>query len=73
MQENLKTVKEIAPILKCSPCTIYRLVESGKLPHHRIGMKYLFTQKDIEDYLNSCRFTPTVNDKGEAGSIPIGA
>jgi excisionase family DNA binding protein len=66
MQENLKTIKEIALILKCSPCTIYKLVESDKLPYHKIGMWYLFTQKDIEGYLNSCRFTPTVTEKEES-------
>jgi excisionase family DNA binding protein len=45
---------EAAKELRLSPCTIYRLVASGKVPCHRISKKIFFTPQDIEQYLSQC-------------------
>ena len=52
------TVKEVAQRLNVSQSCIYQLVETGKLPHHRIGIgrgAIRFTETDLADYLTHAR------------------
>ena len=52
------TVKEVAQRLNVSPSCIYQLVESGKLPHHRIGLgrgAIRFSDNDVAEYLEVVR------------------
>jgi len=54
----LFTVKDVAQRLNVSPSCIYQLVETGKIPHHRIGLgrgAIRFSEEDIESFLNSSR------------------
>ena len=54
----LLTVKEVAQRLAVSASCIYQLVETGKLPHHRIGVgrgAIRFSEDDIADYLQLVR------------------
>jgi excisionase family DNA binding protein len=47
--ENLElwTVGEVAQILRVSRPTVYRLVESGELPAHRIGGSIRIGRDDL--------------------------
>lgn len=48
---NLKTVDEIAPLLRSSTTTIRRLIHKGELPYTKIGKKFLFTDDHISMFL----------------------
>ena len=55
---RLLTVADVAEWLSISCSLVYQLVESGKLPVHRIGNgrgAIRFQAADIEAYLNDCR------------------
>ncbi|GHT83328.1 hypothetical protein FACS1894137_04150 [Spirochaetia bacterium] len=60
---HLMTVKEAAPSYKMAEITLYRLLRKGKVPHHRIGKKYLFTPEDIQQYLEKCAVPATEGAK----------
>lgn len=50
----LLTVKEVAQRLNVSQSCIYQLVETGKIPHHRIGTgrgAIRFSEANIESFL----------------------
>lgn len=50
----LLTIKDVAQRLNVSQSCIYQLVETGKIPHHRIGTDrgaIRFTEVNIEGYL----------------------
>ena len=49
------TVKELAELLKVTEKTIYRMVDRGQLPCHRIGRIKRFSRDDVEAFLNRCR------------------
>jgi excisionase family DNA binding protein len=54
----LLTVKDVAQRLNVSQSCIYQLVETGKIPHHRIGVgrgAIRFTEDDITLYLQNSR------------------
>ena len=48
---ELKTIKEIAPILRAAPVTIYRLIRMGELPCTKVGRRFLFSEKNIAEFL----------------------
>ncbi|MBI1311744.1 helix-turn-helix domain-containing protein [bacterium] len=57
----LLTVKDVAQRLNVSQSCIYQLVETGKIPHHRIGVgrgAIRFTEDDITEYLQNAREQP---------------
>ena len=57
----LLTVKDVAQRLNVSQSCIYQLVETGKLPHHRIGIgrgAIRFSEEDIAKYLEVTRKEP---------------
>ena len=45
----LSTTAEIAECLREHPNTIRRLAAEGRLPHYRIGTKYLFDLSEIKE------------------------
>jgi excisionase family DNA binding protein len=49
--KKIFTPQEIAEFLHVAPTTIYAELERGKLPHSRVGRKYIITQRHLEDYL----------------------
>lgn len=54
MVVKLYTVEEAAELLRVSEDKIYRLRRAGEIPHHKIGGTVLFSEEDIQDYLDSC-------------------
>ena len=46
------TVQEVSKILGVAPATIYAELKRGKLPHSRVGRKYLITRQNLEEYLS---------------------
>ncbi len=46
------TVQEVSKILHVAPATIYAELKHGKLPHSRVGRKYLITRQNLEEYLS---------------------
>jgi excisionase family DNA binding protein len=50
--KKLFTPREIATILQVVPATIYAELERGKLPHRRVGRRYIITRKHLETYLS---------------------
>ena len=50
--KKLFTPREIAAILQVVPATIYAELERGKLPHRRVGRRYIITRKHLEVYLS---------------------
>jgi|GEM_PF-2461519 len=49
--KKIFTPQEIAELLHVAPTTIYAELERGRLPHTRIGRKYIITRRQLEDYL----------------------
>jgi excisionase family DNA binding protein len=56
--ERLITVADLAETLKVSTKTVYRLVESRKLPHYRLAGGLRFRMADVNDYVDACRVEP---------------
>jgi excisionase family DNA binding protein len=44
-----KTLEEAAGVLRYSKRTLRRFIADGKIPHVRIGRKYLFRESDLLD------------------------
>jgi len=65
MNNELLTIKNAAPLLRCCEMTLRRFVHAGKIGYQKIGNRYFVTTSDVEDFLASCRFTP-VAGKGES-------
>ncbi len=60
------TVRDVAVLLKVSQGAVYTLVESGVLPHHRIGAGrgvIRIREDDLDRYIDSCRVDTTTNDE----------
>jgi len=55
---NLITPVELADALRVSKATIYRLIDSRRIPFHKIGGVIRFTQEDISMYLNMSKIKP---------------
>lgn len=49
------TVSQLADLLQLTEMTIYRMVNRGELPCYAIGRIKRFRQRDIEQFLESCR------------------
>jgi len=52
---KLYTINQVAEVLAVSKITVYRLVETRKIPFYKIKGCIRFTEKDIFDYLNQSR------------------
>ena len=46
------TVKEVAQYLNVSEKTVYRWVNDGKIPHHRVDGQYRFNRTDLQEWAN---------------------
>lgn len=59
MTERWLNVEEIAKHLGIAPITIYRWVEKGAMPSHRLGKFWRFKASEVDHWI----------DKGEAKDI----
>ena len=51
MDEIIFNIVEVADYLKCSPTTIRRLAKKQRIPFFRIGKKYNFNKKIIDNWI----------------------
>ncbi len=51
--EKLLTVNDLASCLSVRKSTVYSLVESGKIPHYRIGHQIRFSSSEISAWLET--------------------
>lgn len=56
VKDKLLEVAQVAKMLTISPSTVYRLIESGKLPHVRVGaVNGIRVRKSaLDEYLRGC-------------------
>lgn len=50
---ELRTVAEVAELLRVSNMTVYRLIRSGELPALRVGKSYRIRSGDLDTYLST--------------------
>jgi excisionase family DNA binding protein len=50
---RLRTVAEVAAVLRVSNMTVYRLINAGELPALRVGKSYRIRQGDLDAYLTT--------------------
>jgi len=60
---TLKTIKELSAILHSAPVTVRRLIAAKKINYKKVGSRYLFTDEQIAEYLQSVDVTN--NEGGE--------
>ncbi|OGT38288.1 MAG: excisionase [Gammaproteobacteria bacterium RIFCSPHIGHO2_12_FULL_38_14] len=47
------SVEEIADHLKISKETVYRWLEKGKIPAHRVGKQWRFKPSEVDEWVRS--------------------
>jgi excisionase family DNA binding protein len=57
MQELL-TVCEVARVLGRKPWSVYMAIQRGEIPALKIGRSVRIQPKELEEYLERCRFKP---------------
>ena len=62
---NLKSIKEVAPLLNCAEISVRRLIRARKIPFHKVGSRYLFSEENIQQYLNSTKVEPMTGGVNE--------
>jgi excisionase family DNA binding protein len=55
---KLYTIDQVAAIMSVSKITVYRLIESRKIPYYRIKGCIRFAEADVWEYLRSNRIGP---------------
>ena len=58
--DPVMTIPELATFLKLAPSTVYRLSSEGKIPGRKVGGRWRFSRKAIEEWLAA----PTSVDVG---------
>src|SRR5262245_48585359 len=66
---DLLTTNQVQTLLRVDRTTIYRLVESGRLPAIRVGKQWRFSRPDIERWLQSQAVASAPTD-GPAEQVP---
>ncbi len=55
MHGNLLDIPETARYLRISKSTLYRWVHQKKIKYIKIGSRVIFSQSDIDEFINSNR------------------
>ena len=50
---SLRTVAEVAAVLRVSNMTVYRLIKAGELPALRVGKNYRIRSDDLDAFLTT--------------------
>jgi len=58
LKEMFLTPDEFARVLKVSRTTIYRIIDSRKMPFYKINGSIRFKKDDVEEYIAGSRFEP---------------
>jgi excisionase family DNA binding protein len=58
----VRTVEEVAPILRVNKSTVYRLCKDRILGHTRVGDRILIRDEDIRRYLDAGHQAPATPD-----------
>jgi len=53
MDDNVLTLDEAVSFLKVSKSTLYKLLESGRIPARKLGRRWRFSRSDLEQWLRS--------------------
>lgn len=56
--EVLMTIEEVAAFLSLSRDTVYRMVQSGKLPASKVGNQWRFKREELHQWLELNKNTP---------------
>ena len=64
MENSLFSVAQVASRLGIAQITVRRLITAQKIPHHRIGGRYLFNDDDLASFLESTQ-VPAKGAKNE--------
>jgi len=64
----LKSVLEVSELLGISTITLRRLIKLRRISYRRIGDRYLFSQNDIDSYVESVK-VQAVSKKKDATSV----
>ena len=67
------TAQEVTKFLHVAPATIYAELKRGKLPHSRVGRKYIITRQNLEKYLSPEVVQELLDAKTEAVTKKSGA
>ena len=58
----LFTPQEASRLLRISTVTLWRLRRAGKISFRRVASKVIFTQQDLDDYLERQRIGATTTE-----------
>ena len=64
----LRSVLETSKILGVSEITLRRLIKLRRISYRKIGDRYLFSQGDIDSYLESVKVSAVPKQKGAANA-----
>jgi len=59
----LKSVVETSKLLGISEITLRRLIKLRRISYRKIGDRYLFSQSDIESYIESIKVSSVYRQK----------
>ena len=65
----MMTVRDAAAYLQMSTKYVYKLVESGQLPHYKFGNRVGIDQNDLDEFVKSCRVEQPTPSKGGRVSL----
>ena len=76
---DLLTTTQVQDLLQVDRTTIYRMVESGRLPAIRVGKQWRFSRPEIERWLGTAASqvrpttaTPQVSARAQNGDLTLG-
>ena len=69
--DKLLSVKEVAEILSVNPITVYRLIETGELPHVRVGSRTIRVHREALDAYTQPKETREPENKNPMPRAPV--
>lgn len=60
-------VSQVAEVLKVSRTTVYKLMDGGQLPYHKVGNNRRVSEADFNAYLGRCSRRRDVTDASARG------
>lgn len=58
-EDQVLTIDELATYLKVSKSTLYKLVQEGKVPGHKVGRHWRFRRETIDRWMDSSNDSPS--------------